>query len=568
MSVTPLEHAGRGVWEATVEGDLHGVLYAYRYDSYGEQRLAPDIHAFAASPRVDRSIVVDFDRVEPPGWGTIEPPRLATPTDEVIYEIHVRDFTIADTSLADERRGTYLGLLHEGEIAASGDAVRTGLAHLLDLGVTAVHLLPIHDYPGPPEQYNWGYWTSFFNTPEANYATDPFDSLRAITELKRAIAGLHERGIRVILDVVYNHTSSSFEWSPFFQSVPYYYFRTTIDGRLRNDAGVGNAIADERPMVRKFVGDSLEFWTRQYRVDGYRFDLIGTHQPQSVARWIDRVRDVRPDLTIYGEPWTGGGPVYFGKGAQRGLGLAVFNDHFRNAIRGDLDGSAQGFASGPLGDIASIRNGIAGAIDDFTDDPTETINYVSAHDNLTFWDKLVRSNPGASDSDKRRMQKFAHAIMLTSQGIAFVHGGADFARTKNGNHNSYNAGDEINKFDWPRKQAYREVFDYVAGLIELRRAQPAFRMDTRDDVRRRVRFLDGLADDERVVAYSIESDTIGTAWPRILVAHNGSPDRRSLRLPPGEWIQVVDHERAGVEPIGVRTGSAELEPLSSAVFRR
>jgi len=231
--IVSMEHAGRGVWEATVEGDLHGTAYQYRYDSYGQQRIAPDIHCFAATMDSDRSIVVDLSRTNPEGWSADGGPRIEHQTDEIIYEIHVRDFSIADPSLERNLRGTYLGLIHEGEVLG----VSTGLAHLKDLGVTAVHLLPVHDYPGSPDQYNWGYWTTLFNVPESNYSSDHDDPMQAIIDLKTAIAGLHDAGIRVILDVVYNHTSSSFEHSPFDQSVPWYYFRTTVDGRLTNDAG-------------------------------------------------------------------------------------------------------------------------------------------------------------------------------------------------------------------------------------------------------------------------------------------------------------------------------------------
>ena len=566
-----MRHAGRGVWEVAVAGDLHGVFYQLAYHSYGERRVAPDIHCRAASYNSEYSMVVDLARAAPRGWGRTEPPTLDALTDEIIYEIHVRDFTIADPSLDAEPRlrGTYLGLLHEGSVDAPGGSVATGLAHLEELGVTAVHLLPIHDYPSTPGEYNWGYWTSLFNVPEANYATDLDDPLAPIRELKTAIDGLHRRDIRVILDVVYNHTSSSFEWSPFFQSVPYYWFRTTVDGRLRNDAGVGNSIADERPMVREYIADSLEFWLTEYRVDGFRFDLIGTHTPGSVAEWTDRLRRIRPDVTIYGEPWTGGGPLQFPKGAQRGVGLAVFNDHYRNAVRGDLDGTSTGFATGPGGDLAAIRNGVAGAIDDFADHPSETINYVSAHDNLTFWDKLLLANPAASEGEKRAMHKLAHGMVLTAQGIAFIHGGADFARTKGGNHNSYNAGDGVNKFDWRRKAEYADVFRYVRGLIGLRRAHPAFRLDERDEVRRVLRFAGREATGPGpVVAFELDGRAAGDAWSRIFVAYNGSPDDRTVELPAGRWTQVVDHERAGTEPITQRSGVVPLPPYSMAVLFR
>ena len=552
--VVAMQRAAKGLWEAEVEGDLHGVRYAYRYSSYGQERIAPDIHTFAATADSSRSVVVDLARCTPDGWGTVDPPLLAQPTDEVIYEIHVRDFSVAAEGLEPVLRGTYRGLLHRGQI---GD-VPTGLGHLEELGVTAVHLLPIQDFTAAIGEYNWGYWTALFNVPEGNYSTNPHDPTQPIRELKTAIAGLHAAGLRVILDVVYNHTSSSGEYSPFDQSVPYYYFRTTVDGRLMNDAGVGNSMADERPMVRKYIVDSLAYWTKQYRIDGYRFDLIGTHRQETVAEICRVVTAIRPDITLYGEPWTGGGHTHFPKGAQRGMRMAVFNDHLRNAIRGDLDGTSTGLATGPGGDYEAVKRGVAGAIDDFTREPIETVNYVSAHDNLTFWDKLVKAQPSAGDAQRRAMAKLAHGIVLTSQGIAFIHGGCDFARTKQGNHNSYNAGDAINLFDWPRKVDYRDVNDYIAGLIRLRRSEPAFRLTRAAEIKRQLTWLPA----EGLIAFTLD-DPIRRR--RLVVVYNGEPNIRSLKLPGGAWDLVVNETEAGVEPFDRIEGTYELPGYSMMV---
>ncbi|MEM1422562.1 MAG: type I pullulanase [Planctomycetota bacterium] len=563
-----MERVGNGVWEAIVTGDLDRAFYDYTFFSYGKERTAADIHARAAAFDSNRSVVVDLRSTDPVGWDEHEPPRSAHHTDEIIYEIHVRDLSVRDDTLEEHRRGMYSGLIHRGEKLLPNDAsVKTGLAHLEELGVTAVHLLPVHDFPtSDRNEYNWGYWTTLFNVPEGNYAIRWGDPKSPIRELKTAIKGLHDAGIRVILDVVYNHTSSSFEYSHFDNTVPWYFFRTTVDGKLRNDAGVGNSVADERVMVDKYIRDSLVYWTREYKVDGYRFDLLGTHNPDSVRGWVDTLRDVRPDLTIYGEPWTGGGPTYFPKGAQRSMGIAVFNDHLRNAIRGDLDGDATGFASGPSGDTASIRRGIVGAIDDFTDGPAETINYASAHDNLTLFDKITRVTPDATDETRRRMLNLAHATVLTAQGVAFIHGGADFARTKGGNHNSYNAGDDVNKFDWPRKHAYRDVFDYTRGLIALRKAHPAFRMRTTQDVRRNVTLFD--TNDDRLVAWSLDGEAVGDPWSTIVVVLNGSDVDQRFDPPAGAWDVVVDDSTAGVETLRTVTGTLRVPPYSALVLKR
>ncbi|MEM7576134.1 MAG: type I pullulanase [Planctomycetota bacterium] len=562
-----LKRADKGLWEVTVDGDLHNVAYVYRLRSYGQSRIAADIHTFGATPDSLRSVVLDLDRTDPRGWGDTPNPLVEHKTDEVIYEVHVRDYTVADETAPERIRGKYLGMIHENSGDASfANGVSTGLTHMQELGISAVHLLPIHDFGNERHAYNWGYWTSLFNVPESGYATNEDDPELIAREFKQMVQGLHAAGIRVILDVVYNHTSSSREYSPFDQTVPYFYFRTNDDGSYRNDAGVGNSVADERAMVRKYILDSLKFWTNEYRVDGYRFDLLGTHQPETVRAIAEELRAIRPDLTLYGEPWTGGGPTYFPKGAQRDLPFAVFNDDIRNAIRGDLDGTAQGFASGPGGDHIAIQQGVAGAVHTFANEPIESVVYASAHDNLTLWDKLLKANPDASEAELRAMQKLALGIVLTSQGVSFLHGGSDFARTKDGEHNSYNLGDEINQFDWPRKAEYRDVFNYVAGLVKLRRAHPAFRMHDDALVKAHLRF-DTV--EPGFVSYEMDGAAVGDAWSRLFVAYNGQPAPRRLSLPRvsgGDWRYAVDHAYAGPRADRAASGRVTLPPYSMAVF--
>jgi pullulanase len=552
-------HKGTGsVWRTRVEGDLDGVYYLYRFESYGEVREVPDIYCKAASHDSARSMVIDLDRTDPPGWDEDTPPVSASPTDEVIYEVHVRDYSIADPSCPPEYRGRYLGLVHENDAD-----IATGISHLKELGVTTVHLLPIQDFSAGMDEYNWGYWTALFGVPEAQYSTNHDDPAQAIKDFKAMVKALHDADIRVVLDVVYNHTSTSFAASPFDQAVPWYYFRTTPGGRLRNESGTGNAVADERPMARKYIVDSLKYWVDEYHVDGFRFDLLGMMHKESVALLEKELHAMRPDLLIYGEPWTGGGPTHFPKGAQKKMRVAVFNDHFRNAIRGDLDGVSRGFAMGG-GHEREIRNGLAGGIDDFADQPTESINYISAHDNRTYWDKLTHTLPDADNDTKRAIQKLSLGMMLTAQGVAFLHGGSDFARTKLGNHNSYNAGDEVNKFDWPRKAEYRDVFDYTRGLIQLRRAHPAMRMTERKLIRKHMTFHDGHGP----IWYELNGTAVGDSWSSIIAVYNGGPESKPFMLPDGTWRIVVNHERAGVEPIGEASGEVELPPYSMMVLYR
>ncbi|MFG0306698.1 MAG: type I pullulanase [Phycisphaerales bacterium JB040] len=558
----PLAPRGEGLWETTVDGDLNNTPYRYRFRSYGVDRPAPDIHTTAASGDSAYSVVVDLDALAPAGWEGDTPPTIEHQTDEVIYEIHVRDYSIADPTCPEPHRGMYLGLANPGDESA----VATGIRHLTDLGVTAVHLMPIHDFTAPRGQYNWGYWTALFNVPESNYATAETPGL-ATLELRTAIKALHEAGIRVILDVVYNHTSTSLDASPFHNTVPYYYHRTTLDGRLMNDSGTGNAIADERPMAREYIADSLEFWVREYHVDGYRFDLLGMHVPASVREWTRRLKAIRPDLTLYGEPWTGGGTIHFPKGAQRGLPIAVFNDHHRNAIRGDLDGTVTGFATGPGGDLEAVRKGVMGAIDDFADQPGEVITYVSAHDNLALWDKIELSQPKLTEAQRLAMQRLSLGVVLTSQGTAFLHGGSDFARTKHGDHNSYQSGDEINRFDWQRKAEFRGLHDFVRALIAIRRAHPAFRMRTAEDIRGAIAFLD--TPDSGPLAFTIDGTVSGDEWGEILVAYNYHPGEATLSLPAGaDWNVVVDNDRAAPEAWGTASGTHAMPPYSMTVLHR
>ncbi|MBM4110513.1 MAG: type I pullulanase [Phycisphaerae bacterium] len=558
--IIPLRAGARGIWSIDVPGDHHGVPYRIAFTHYGRRRSAADIHAVAASADSSFSIFADLSRLEPNGWQEDRGPTLAQPTDEILYELHVRDFTIADASCPADRRGSYLGLVHEGSAAGTP----TALAHLRRLGITGVHLLPIHDFTAKPDEYNWGYWTALFNVPESNFASVRQDPLAPIRELRQAIAGMHAAGIRVVTDVVYNHTSSSGDASPFDATVPGWFFRTTRDGSLTNDAGCGNSVADERPMVRKYILDSLAHWLRQYHVDGFRFDLLGTHDPATVRAIVERVRSIRPDATLYGEPWTGGGPIRFGKGAQKGTGMAVFNDHLRNALRGDLDGNRTGFASGSGGDRDAVKRGVAGSIDDFTDSPGESVNYVSAHDNLSLVDQLARSAKSASETDREAMLRLQVGTVLLSQGIPFLEGGCEIGRTKGGDHNSYVSGDAVNRFDWERATRWQGTADWIAGMIALRRAHPAFRMIDASTVRRAIHWMDGAP----LLAWTIDGRASADPSRTLLVALNGEPTAATLALPDGEWTILADRDRAGTTPIGTAHGSITVAPWSLVVLSR
>jgi pullulanase len=565
--ILDMKRGSAGVWYLTVPGDQHGRYYQYRFKSYNEIRVAADIGGYAASQDSKRSVVVNLSRTNPRGWST--PKSVNRPqTESIIYEMHVRDFTIDPSSgVKPEWRGEYLGLTQTGT-RVPGGTQKTGLDYLRDLGVTDIHLLPIQNFnPANSGVYNWGYETTLFNVPEEAYSTQPDKPLETILETKQMIQALHNAGLRVIMDVVYNHTvPAGGEDSAFWQTVPYFYFRTNDQGQLLNESGVGNAVHDERAMVRKYIRDSTLFWLEEYGVDGYRFDLIGMFTKATVENLTQALRKVRADVVLYGEPWTGGGPTRFGKGSQRGTGFAVFNDNIRNTMRGDLDGTKQGFVMGGLSSTTQLQKGILGSLTDFTDQPLETINYISAHDNLTLWDKLEKAMPDASAAMKASAAQLAGAIVLTSQGVPFLEGGAEIGRTKGGNNNSYNAGDAANRFDWTRAAQFQGVYDYYKGLIAIRKAHRAFRLWDARDVREVLKFIPDNQLPQSSVAYTLDGAKVGDAWKRVVVVFHGSKTAQEMKLPAGTWQVAANGTRASTSSLGTATGTLKLEPLSAYIL--
>jgi len=547
-----------GTWLAVVFGDLAGICYTYRVFHGGCVKEAVDPYARALTVNGGRGVVIDPASTDPEGWaGDVRPP-LAAATDAVVYEVHVRDFSISPDS-GTQHRGRYLGMSEHGTRGPGG--VSTGVDHLVELGITHVHLLPIQDFASvdelSPDGYNWGYDPFHFFVPEGSYSCRPGCAASRVTEVKRMVQALHRAGLRVVLDVVYNHTYSTDD-SPLQTIVPGYYHRTDAAGVFTNGSGCGNELATERPMVRKLIVDSLKYWVREYHVDGFRFDLMALIDCDTMQEIACELRAIEPSLLLYGEPWTGGpsGLCHtrmFTAGRQRSTGIGMFNDAFRNAIKGDNDGGRPGYATGAAGCEREIAKGVVASIrysdglSGFAQEPGECVNYVSCHDNLTLWDKIARSNAFDSRSDRISMDLLAQAIILTSQGIPFLEGGAELLRTKRGHHNSYRAGDEVNQFEWWRKHEFREVFDYYRGLIELRRAHPAFRMTTAAQVRAAVRFIPGPPG---TVLFELDGSVCGDEWDFIAVIYNANRHEVEIALPThGEWSIVVARRQAGTRPL-------------------
>ncbi|MFD1908643.1 alpha-amylase family glycosyl hydrolase [Paenibacillus rhizoplanae] len=405
-----MERSEGGVWTIQVPGNLKGKYYMYRaVFADGSINEAADPCAAAVSANGVRTAIVDLSETDPDGWESDASPVLPHPADAIIYELHVRDFS-SDPSSGLTYKGKFKAFTETGLRDEAGHLL--GVDHLAELGITHVHLMPVFDYQTVDElgkageepassiftDYNWGYDPQHYNVPEGSYSTDPANPLTRIREFKEMVQALHSRGISVIMDVVYNHTYG-FQKGPFQPLVPDYFYRHDQSGRLSNGSGVGNELATERPMVRKYIKDSLSYWAKEYHIDGFRFDLMGLMDSVTMREITEELRlEINPGLLLYGEPWTGGDSPLASKtlkGVQRGKGYAVFNDNFRAAIKGDSDGWGKGFVTGEFGKEGAIASGVSGAIHEFTDAPTETVNYVTAHDNLNLWDKNS-GDPGTS----------------------------------------------------------------------------------------------------------------------------------------------------------------------------
>lgn len=563
-----MQRSDNGTWYVQVTGDLLNWYYLYLVTVQGVTQTAVDPYARALAINATRGMIVDLNTTNPPNWEQDSFVTLTQPVDAIIYEVHVRDFSIAENS-GMTHKGQYLAFTEQG--TRGPEDVTTGVDSLRELGITHVQLLPVEEFASIDEyavdQYNWGYDPRNYNVPEGAYATTPHGTAR-ISEFKQLVQSLHAAGIGVIMDVVYNHTFAVRD-SDFDRLVPQYYYRTNYEGYYTNGSGVGNELATERPMVQKFVRDSLQYWMREYHIDGFRFDLMALLGIETMRKVAQDLHALNPSALIYGEPWTGGGSALPGdqllmKGSQRGLGVGVFNDTIRNALCGSVfDAGARGFATGAEGQVDAIRRCVEGSINEFTASPAETINYVSCHDNYTLWDKISLSNADDSEEDRIKMDELAYAVLLTSQGIPFIQGGDEFLRTKHGNNNSYNAGDFINQLDWWRKAQYREVFAYYAGLVQLRRKHPAFRLPGAEAVKQHLSFLDSPLN---TVAFELHEHANGDNWQYIIVIYNPTRSEVAFTLPTGEWTIVATQGRIGEESLGQATESVLVPPITCMIL--
>ncbi|MEN8908236.1 MAG: type I pullulanase [Clostridiales bacterium] len=526
-----------------------------------------DPYAKAISVNGIKGFITDINNIEdelivPSNFFEHKRPVFESHTDAVIYEMNVRDYT-CDPNSGVKNKGKFLGITEEGTRLNGDSNIKTGLDHLLELGVNCVQLMPIFDYKTvnegkcDPDDYNWGYDPQNFNVPEGIYSTNPFNPKSRILESREMIQKLHEKDIYVVMDVVYNHT---YELSTFDSLVPGYYYRSNEYLRYSDGSGCGSELATERFMVRKFILDSLIHWYENYRIDGFRFDLMGLYDKKTMEIFVKKLQEYNSNILIYGEPWKGGWSTLpwhesIFKGTQRSKGYGVFSDNYRNALRGDngVPKPSLGYLTNDYSKKEEVFNGVMGAINDFTDHPTEVVNYISCHDNYLLYDqisshyfnfekpyksfdrRIEKDNPLENEIVKRTI--LGSGIILTSQGIAFIHSGDEFLRTKFGNHNSYNSSENINMVNWKYKKYYKKVFDFYSQMIKLRLTHKLFRLDTKELVN--IHFQ-GLYAPDLVVAYTLKNNNKYDEWKNIIVIYNPYNENKLVYVPKGKWLIYVN----------------------------
>ena len=541
-----MKKAEDGLWRAEVKGDISGKFYTFDTGN-GE---CPGLFAKAVGVNGNRAAVVDMRSTDPDGWLQDKRPALKSPCDLIIYEFHHRDFSIDPSS----------GLQHKGKFLALTEPKAT--EYLKSLGVNAIHILPSFDYASVDEtrldtpQYNWGYDPKNYNVPEGSYSTDPYLPTTRIKEFKQMVQALHKAGIRVILDVVYNHTFD-IKNSNFQRINPDYFYRKTADGKYSDGSGCGNETASENPLMREYMIESAKYWAEEYHIDGFRFDLMGVHDIKTMNLIRKELNKIDPSIYIYGEGWSAGSCAYpterlaMKANTSQLNGIGAFCDDMRDALRGPFsDNHKGGFLAGVENLEESIKFGIVGAIshpqidmakvnyskEPWTNSPAQMISYVSCHDDMCLTDRLRSSIPGINEDELIRLDLLAQTAVLTSQGVPFILCGEEMLRDKKGVHNSYKSPDSINRLDWNNLKKYPEVFSYYSGLIALRKAHPAFRMGDADMVRRHLEFLNAP---KGVVAFRLKDNAGGDSWKDITVILNSNKKVEEISVPEGEYTAVV-----------------------------
>lgn len=584
-----MKASGENRWEATVKGDLKGKFYTFDIGK-GE---TPGVFAKAVGVNGMRGAIVDMAETNPQGWENDQRPVIQSPADLVIYEMHWRDFSI-DVSSGLKNKGKFLALTEPKAIE-----------HLKSLGVNAVHILPSFDYASVDEtkldtpQYNWGYDPKNYNVPEGSYSTDPYNPVTRIKEFKQMVQALHKAGIRVILDVVYNHTFN-IDHSNFQLTYPDMYYRKTADGKYSDGSGCGNETASEKPLMREFMLESVKYWIDEYHIDGFRFDLMGVHDIETMQQIRAEVNKIDPSIYIYGEGWSAGSCAYpvdklaMKANAQQLNGIAAFSDDMRDALRGPFSDDHKGaLLAGIPGEEESLKFGIVGGIahpqvdmtkvnydkKPWTNNPTEQISYVSCHDDMCLVDRLKASIPSLTDknipekertAELIRIDQLAQTAVFTSQGVPFILSGEEMLRDKKGVHNSYNSPDSINHLDWNNLQRYPQLFTYYKNLIQLRKNHPAFRLATGDKVRQHLEFLPAVnskdVKQDCLVGFLLKDLQGIDAWKTIVVIYNFNKEAKEMAIPEGNYTIACCNGAIDEAGLGEVSGKEVLVDGQSALI--
>lgn len=587
-----MKRSERGTWRVSVPEQLYGKFYTFQIKYKGKWLdETPGVWAKAVGTNGHRAAIINFADTNPEGWANDRGPALKNINDAVIYEMHHRDFSMHPSS-GIVNKGKFLALTEEGTRSLLDD--KTGIDHLKELGITHIHILPSYDYNSvdesqlPSNQYNWGYDPYNYNAPEGSYSTNPAEPETRVREMKEMVKALHDNGIGVIMDVVYNHTAQNDD-SNFSLTAPGYYYRHRDDGSYSDASGCGNETASERQQMRDFIINSVKYWADEYHIDGFRFDLMAIHDIETMNEVAAELKKINPDIFVYGEGWTAGdSPLPVEKRALKDNvykmpQVAVFSDDLRDAVKGHYTNAAdRGFATGKPGNEETVKIGIVAATDhpqvDYSKgnnskkpyalSPTQVINYVSCHDDLTLTDKLIKSLPDESTADRQRAAKLAQTIVFTSQGTPFMFAGEEIFRDKKGVHNSYKSPDSINAIDWSKKHENADLFNYYRELIKLRKSHPAFRMTTAEDVAKHIVF-DNTNNEPNLISYSIKDNANGDVWKEIKLIFNGSDDSKEVKVPKGNWIVVAQDGQLNAEGLGMsKGGKLTVAPRSALILAK
>lgn len=571
-----MKQTAENVWEATVSGDLKGKFYTFDIGR-GE---TPGVFAKAVGINGHRGAIIDMQTTNPSGWNSDHRLALKSPADLIIYEMHHRDFSIDPSS----------GLVNKGKFLALTE--QKAIRHLKELGINAVHILPSFDFASIDEantttpQYNWGYDPQNYNVPEGSYSFDAEQPARRILEFKQMVQALHKAGIRVILDVVYNHTFD-IKGGNFDRTFPMAYYRYTADGKPSNGSGCGNETASEKPLMRQFMLESMKYWADEYHIDGFRVDLMGIHDIETMNLIRKELSSIDPNIFIYGEGWTAGTCAYpteklaLKAHIKQMPGIAAFSDEIRDALRGPFSDDKQASFLGSIaGFEESIKAGIAGMIahpqvdytkvnytkEPWANEPTQMIAYVSCHDDMCLVDRLKASIPEAAYDMEEviRLDQLAQTVVFTSQGIPFMLSGEEMLRDKKGVHNSFNSPDEINHLDWNNLKKYPQVFAYYKGLIQMRKSHPAFRLGSAELVRKHLEFLPTQQD--CLVAFRLKNHAGGDKWNNIYVVLNGNTDLQSVNIPKGKYTIVANNGVINEAGIGEMEGGEVMIDAQTALI--